>query len=51
MWGVALKTGQKRWTIGRSGERGSEISVLAAREDDEDEDDDDEIIHNFASET
>ena len=28
---VALKTCQRRWTIGRSGERGSGISVLAAR--------------------
>ena len=33
---VALKTCQKRWTIGRSGERGSGISVLAARHDDDD---------------
>ena len=31
---VALKTCQRRWIIGRSGERGSEISVLAARHDD-----------------
>ena len=31
---VALKTYQRRWTIGRSGERGSGISVLAARHDD-----------------
>ena len=30
---VALKTCQRRWTIGRSGERGSGISVLAARHD------------------
>ena len=29
---------QKWWTIGRSGERGSGISVLAARHDDEDDD-------------
>ena len=28
---VALKTCRRRWTIGRSGERGSRISVLAAR--------------------
>ena len=28
---VALKTNQRWWTIGRSGERGSGISVLAAR--------------------
>ena len=33
---VALKTYQSRWTIGRSGERGSGISVLAARHDDDD---------------
>ena len=31
---VALMTGQKRWMIGRSGERGSGISKLAARHDD-----------------
>ena len=31
---VALKICQSRWTIGRSGERGSGISVLAARHDD-----------------
>ena len=36
---VALKTSQRRWTIGRSGERGSEISVLAAHVDDDDDDD------------
>ena len=34
---VALKTGQKLWMIGRSGERGSGISVLAARHDDDDD--------------
>ena len=39
---VALKTCQKRWMIGRSGERGSGISVLAARHDDDDDDDDDD---------
>ena len=33
---VALKTYQSRWTIGRSGERGTGISVLAARHDDDD---------------
>ena len=32
---LALKTRQRRWTIGRSGERGSGISVLAARHDDD----------------
>ena len=40
---VALKTCQRRWMIGRSGERESEISVLAARHDD----DDDEIYMSF----
>ena len=35
---VALKTCQKQWRIGRSGERGSGISVLAARHDDDDDD-------------
>ena len=34
---VALKTCQKRWTIQRSDERGSGISMLAARHDDDDE--------------
>ena len=34
---VTLKTCQGRWTIGRSGERGSGISVPAARHDDDDE--------------
>ena len=34
---VTLKTCQKRWMIGRSGERGSGISVLAARHDDDDD--------------
>ena len=33
---VVLKTYQGRWTIGRSGERGSGISVLPARYDDDD---------------
>ena len=33
---VALKTCQKQWMIGRSGERGSGISVLAERHDDDD---------------
>ena len=39
---VVLKTYLGRWTIGRSGERGSGISVLPARYDDDDDDDDDE---------
>ena len=33
---VALKTCQRQWTTGRSGERGSGISVLAAWHDDDD---------------
>ena len=33
---IALKTCQRQWTIGRSGERGSGISALAARHDDDD---------------
>ena len=36
---VALKTCQKRWIIGRCGERGSGISMLTARHDDDDDDD------------
>ena len=34
---VVLKTSLGRWTIGRSGERGSGISVLSARYDDDDD--------------
>ena len=37
---VTLKTCQRRWMIGKSGERGSGISVLVARHDD------DEISHS-----
>ena len=37
---VALKTYQRRWMTGRSGERGSGISVQAARHDDDDDDED-----------
>ena len=33
IWDVALKTCQRQWTIGRSGERGSGISVQAAWHD------------------
>ena len=36
---IALKTCRRRWTIGRSGKRGSGISVQAARYDDDDDDD------------
>ena len=35
---VALKSNQKQWTIGRSSERGSGISVLVAWQDDDDDD-------------
>ena len=35
---AALKTCQRQWMIGRSGERGSGISVLVARHDDDDDD-------------
>ena len=42
---VAQKTCQRQWTIGRSGERGSGISVLAARHDDDD--DYSHGIHNY----
>ena len=34
---AALKTFQRRWTIGRSGESGLRISVLVARHDDDDD--------------
>ena len=34
---VALKTCQRRWTIGNSGERESGVSVPAARHDDDDD--------------
>ena len=44
IWDVVLKTYLGRWTIGRSGERGSGISVLPARHDD---DDDISIILSF----
>ena len=41
---VVLKTYLGWWTIGRSGERGSGISVLPARHDD---DDDDNYIYKY----
>ena len=45
---VTLKTCRRRWMVGRSGERGSGISVLAARlDDDDDDDDDDDLIFTF----
>ena len=34
IWDVALKICQRRWIIGRSGERGSGIFMLVARHDD-----------------
>ena len=37
MRNVALRTCQKRWTIGKSGERGSGIFVLVAWHDDDDD--------------
>ena len=37
IWDVALKSCQRQWTIGRSGERGSGISMLTAWHDDDDE--------------
>ena len=37
IWDIALKTCQRWWMIERSGERGSGISVLAARHDDDDD--------------
>ena len=36
---VVLKTCLGQWTIGKSGERGSGISVLPAQHDDDDDDD------------
>ena len=44
---VALKTCQRRWTIGRSVERGSGISVPVVRHDDDDDDDDSKSIFNI----
>ena len=41
---VTQKTSRRRWMIGRSGERWSGISVLAAQHDD---DDDDDTLHLF----
>ena len=37
IWDVTQKTCQKRWMVGRSGERGSGIAVLAAWLDDDDD--------------
>ena len=38
IWDEAQKTCQRWWTVGRSGERGLGISMLAARHDDDDDD-------------
>ena len=45
--GVALRTYQKQWTIGRGGERGSGISVLMARHDDDDDETCSVKVHGF----
>ena len=37
IWDVVQKTCRRRWTIGKSGERGSGISVIPARHDDDDD--------------
>ena len=37
IWDVALKTDQEQWTIEKSGEKGSGISMLMMRHDDDDE--------------
>ena len=47
IWDVALKTCQKRWTIGRSGERGPGISIQAARHDDDDDDVSQQFVGNL----
>ena len=44
---VVQKTCLRRWTIGKSGERGSGISVLPARHDDDDDDDNFIMIFRF----
>ena len=44
---VAQKTCQKRWMLGRSGERGSGISVLAARHGDDDDDKRKDFLNYF----
>ena len=47
IWDVALKTYQRWWSIGRSGERGSGISMPAARQDDDDDDDHSKVLMHF----
>ena len=48
---VALKTCLRQWTITRSSDRGSGISVLVARHDDDDDDDDEEEEQEQKNET
>ena len=49
---VALKTCQRRWTIGKSDKKGSGISVLAARHDgDDDYDVSVQHVSHFATKT
>ena len=36
IWGVALRTCWKQWTIGMGDERGSGISMLIVQQDDDD---------------
>ena len=49
IWDVAQKTCQRWWMIGRSGERGSGISVLAAWHDDDDIKDLAKCVYNISS--
>ena len=46
---VTLKTCQRRWMIGRRGERGSGISVLAARHDNDDDEHSMYVSHSSVS--
>ena len=46
---VVLKTCLRRWTIGKSGERGSGISMLPAQHNDDDDDDDDILTELYGS--
>ena len=49
IWDVALKSCQRQWMIGRSGEKVSGISVLVARDDDNDESSGEQICILFES--
>ena len=46
---IALRICQKLWTIGRSGKKGSEISVLVVRQNDDD--DSNNLIHSINTNT